>query len=296
MPSALITGITGFTGKHLASELKKSGYDVYGTCFHKALHENNNFVVDLRDLEALRKIVAKIQPDFVVNLAGMSFPNHHNVSDFYQTNVVGTRNLLQALAESKKVPKNILLASSANVYGYTNIDPITEITPFNPANDYAVSKVAMEFIARQWMNKLPIIIVRTFNYSGIGQMRNFLIPKIIDHFQDGLEDIELGNIEVARDFSDVRNVVYCYRKLIELAPSSEVFNICSGNVYSLKQILSIMSDIAGYRINVRINPEIIRKNEVPVYRGSNTKLIETIGTFDLIPLNQTLRWMFEGAM
>lgn len=293
MPTALITGIRGFTGKYLASALREWGYEVYGTVHEQGSAQDGEFAADLCDPEAVRKVVSQVQPDVVVHLAAISFVAHGDVEAVYRTNVVGTRNLLQALAECGKTPRAVLLASSANVYGNAPVDPITETTSPNPANDYAVSKLAMEYMASLWMEKLPIVTVRPFNYTGVGQASNFLLPKIVDHFRAGAEVIELGNLDVARDFSDVRTVVAAYHRLIELAPAGETYNVCSGKAVSLEEVLSIMADIAGYVINVKINAAFVRENEVKCLRGSNAKLTETIGALDSIPLEQTLRWMFE---
>ena len=207
---------------------------------------------------------------------------------------MGTRNLLEALAFCDKKPEAILLASSANIYGQTTVDPIVETTPTNPLNDYAVSKLAMEQMARLWMDKLPITIVRPFNYTGVGQSLNFLLPKIVAHFQQSKKEIELGNLDVARDFSDVRMATRAYAKLLQLAPAGEVFNICSGQAYTLRQILTLMAEIAGYEIKVKVNPAFVRENEVKSLRGSNAILIEAIGSLEAIPLQETLRWMYES--
>lgn len=295
MPTALITGLGGFTGRYLAAELKAAGYRVYGTVHHGGSGEAGELVADLCDREAVRGMVAHVRPDVVVHLAAVSFVTHRDAEAIYRTNVVGTRNLLQALAECGKIPQAVLLASSANVYGNASADPITESTPPNPANDYAVSKLAMEYLARLWMEKLPIVMVRPFNYTGVGQAPHFLLPKIVDHFRRRAQQIELGNLDVARDFSDVRTVVAAYRRLIELAPAGETFNVCSGKAVSLEEVLELMAAIAGYRIRVKVNPAFVRENEVKRLRGANAKLVDAIGALESIPLEQTLRWMFEAG-
>jgi nucleoside-diphosphate-sugar epimerase len=238
-------------------------------------------------------LIAKVRPDVVVHLAAISFVAHGDAAEIYRTNIVGTRNLLEALVDCGQEPTAVLLASSANIYGQTTIDPIVESTPPNPLNDYAVSKLAMEQMARLWMDKLPVTIVRPFNYTGVGQSSKFLLPKIIDHYRRGKKEIELGNLDVARDFSDVRMVAKAYAKLIELAPAGEVFNICSAQAHTLQQILAVMAEIAGYEIRVKVNPAFVRENEVKSLRGSNVKLTEAIGSMDVVPLRETLRWMYE---
>jgi GDP-6-deoxy-D-talose 4-dehydrogenase len=293
MLTALITGLRGFTGRYLAAELEATGYRVYGTVHDEEAVDAGELSADLCDRKVVQKVIAAVQPHVVVHLAAISFVAHGDAEAIYRTNVVGTRNLLQALAESDKPPRVVILASSANVYGNAVVDPITESTALNPANDYAVSKLAMEYMARLWMPKLPIVTVRPFNYTGRGQTLNFLLPKIVDHFRRGAREIELGNLDVVRDFSDVRSVVGVYRRLIELAPAGETFNICSGKAISLEEVLDLMAAIAGYRIRVKVNSAFVRENEVKRLRGSIVKLVGAIGGLEPIQLERTLRWMYE---
>jgi nucleoside-diphosphate-sugar epimerase len=164
--------------------------------------------------------------------------------------------------------------------------------PPNPANDYAVSKLAMEYMARLWMDRLPIVIVRPFNYTGVGQAPQFLLPKIVGHFQRDEKVIELGNIDVERDFSDVRFVSRAYCELLQKAPAGQVFNICSGNVHSLKDVLRMMAELAGYEIEVKVNPAFVRDNEVKRLQGCNRRLFDAIGELAVIPLQETLAWMY----
>ena len=173
--------------------------------------------------------------------------------------------------------------------------PIDEATPAAPANDYAVSKLAMEYMARLWCDQLPITLVRPFNYTGVGQSLNFLLPKIVDHFRRRAPVLELGNLDVVRDYSDVRSVVKCYRMLLEVENAGNVFNICSGRGHSLLEVLQIMRDISGHDLEIRVNPAFVRANEVHRLIGSRAKLDEAIGVVPDIPLRDTLRWMFENT-
>ena len=292
MPKALITGIRGFTGKYLADLLRSKGYTVCGLAHDEHDLDKDVFQCDLRDTKGLANVLAQVRPDHIVHLAAIAFVAHGDASEMYGTNIVGTRNLLEAVAASGVVTRSILLASSANVYGNTPTDPLVESVAPAPANDYAVSKVAMEYMARLWTPRLPITFVRPFNYTGVGQSLNFLLPKIVDHFKRGAKEIELGNLDVSRDFSDVRTVVDAYAKLLKIDPTGEVFNVCSGQVFSLLDVLDMMKGIAGYKIVVKVNPAFVRQGEVRVLRGSNQKLCEKIGSLDLIRLEETLRWMY----
>ena len=292
---ALITGLAGFTGRYLASELESAGYRVFGTAHVNEPLGKDMFAVDLCDRAELGSVVAEIRPDVVAHLAAISFVAHGDVEAIYRTNVIGTRNLLDSLANLADKPHAVLLASSANIYGNAAVELIDEsVAPF-PANDYAVSKLAMEYMARLWMDRLPIVMTRPFNYTGVGQAPQFLLPKIVGHFQRRERVVELGNIDVERDFSDVRMVARAYAALLAKAPAGEVFNICSGEAYSLKEVLAMMAEIAGYEIEVRVNPAFVRANEVKRLQGDAGKLRRVIGDAGVIPLRDTLRWMYANA-
>ncbi|AZQ50313.1 NAD-dependent epimerase/dehydratase family protein [Burkholderia cenocepacia] len=294
-PRALITGLGGFTGDYLAQSLRAAGYRVFGTA-HGAEHTGSDmYRVDLCDRTALAQVVADVQPDVVAHLAAIAFVAHGDADAMYRTNVVGTRNLLEALANLENRPKAVLLASSANIYGNAAVEIIDEAVEPNPANDYAVSKLAMEYMARLWHDKLPIVVARPFNYTGVGQSPQFLLPKIVSHFQRGERVIELGNIDIERDFSDVRRVVDAYRRLLQLAPAGGVFNVCSGRAVSLNAVIAMMEQIAGYTIEVRVNPAFVRANEVRRLQGDGARLQAAVGPLEDIPLESTLRWMFSGG-
>lgn len=289
---ALITGLRGFTGYYMAQELTAAGYRVYGTVMPGEELGPDIFEVDLCDREAVARVVDQVQPDVVAHLAGIAFVAHTDFELIYRVNVVGTRNLLEALAAGKHRPTSVLLASSANIYGNASVPVIDENVPPAPANDYAVSKLAMEYMARLWMDKLPITIARPFNYTGRGQAENFLLPKIVSHFRRNERRIELGNLAIARDFSDVRMVARAYRRLLAVAPAGEAFNVCSGSSHSLANLIDMMSEIAGYHIDVHVNPAFVRANDVLTLSGSNSKLTAVIGQLDPTPLSETLRWMY----
>ncbi len=292
-PRTLVTGIEGFTGYYLRHELEAAGWDVFGTGIESSFGSKKYRRMELNDIAGLRQAVEEVQPDAVVHLAGIAFVGHGDADAFYQVNLLGTRNLLKVLAEAKKKPKCVLLASSANVYGNATEGVLTEATPLNPANDYAVSKLAMEYMARLWLDKLPIAIVRPFNYTGVGQSDSFLLPKIVAHFRRRAEVIELGNLDVWRDFSDVRAVAQAYRRLLEECPVGETVNICSGHTYSLREVVATAEAITGHRIQVEVNPAYVRPNEIKTLCGDPSKLRSLIGFWESPPLDQTLRWMLK---
>jgi nucleoside-diphosphate-sugar epimerase len=292
-PRALVTGLAGFTGQYVAAELEAAGYEVVGFS-HGGASRPDCYPVDLTDRDAVADAVAWADADIVIHLAAIAFVAHGDAEAIYRVNVLGTRNLLEALATAARKPELVLLASSANIYGNAEAEPITESTPPSPQNDYAVSKLSMEYMARLWADRLPIVIARPFNYTGVGQGENFLLPKIIKHFREGAAVIELGNIDVWRDFIDVRQVASAYRRLVEKRPIGGVFNICSGHAYSLREVIEMTEELAGRRIEVRVNPAFVRANEVKRLVGSNQLLLDAIGPMQVIPLKETLRWMLSA--
>ena len=296
MPIALVTGVNGFTGIHLVPELQRAGFTVVGIGQTSSKVAGTIVIeCDLTDRKSTIETVNQLCPDVVIHLAGIAFAAHDDVEALYATNILGTRNLLEALTCCERVSRSVLLASSANVYGNADVIPINEQTPPAPANDYAVSKLAMEYMARLWLDKLPIIIARPFNYTGRGQSLQFLLPKIVDHFRRRADTIELGNLNVVRDFSDVRTVVRIYRMLIQSAKRGDIYNVCSGVGHSLQDIISTMRDLSGHDLDIIVNPAFVRKNEIHKLIGSREKLQSAIGVVDAIPIEQTLRWMYEAT-
>jgi nucleoside-diphosphate-sugar epimerase len=279
----LVTGSQGFTGRYVKDELIKNNHDVFDL--------NSN----LLDKKALDIEIQSKEIDAVIHLAAIAFVQHSDVNAIYENNIIGTRNLLDTLASYVPKIKHVLLASSANVYGNAKIEKITEDTPLNPANDYAISKVAMEHMGYLWMDRLPITITRPFNYTGVGQSEDFVIPKIVRHFKEKKDFIELGNLDVWREFNDVRSIASIYQKLIEHQPLYGAVNLCSGVTYSLKEIIDMVAVIANHKINIKINPNLVRINEVKKLSGDSTKLELKIGKINFLSLNPTLLWMSKES-
>lgn len=286
-----ITGIEGFTGKHLETYLKGIGYDVYGTVLKKPCSEKH-FSCDILKANTLFEILNEIKPDYIIHLAAISFVASQNQQLIYDVNIFGTLNLLEAVQKLNYKPKKILLASSAAVYG--NIEGVlNENMCPKPVNHYGNSKLVMENMAKAYFEKQDIIIVRPFNYTGVGQESNFLIPKIVSHFKQNKKVIELGNIDVYREFNNIDFVLQCYTKLILSDSKSEIVNVCSGHAINIKRIINLMEEIAGYSITVNVNPKFIRKNEIKILKGSNKKLNSITNNYNNnSKLENTLKEMY----
>lgn len=294
---ALVTGIAGFTGRYLAQALRERGIAVVGLAEspNEVRSVDKVFATDITNAGAVREVVLEVKPTFVVHLAAISFVEHDNVDETYRTNIIGTRNLLEAAAALDVAPRSLLLASSSNIYGNRNPGIMTEGMAPDPVNDYSVSKIAMEYVAALYRTALPIMIVRPFNYTGRGQSEQFIIPKIVEHVRRRAATIELGNLGVARDFSDVRMVADAYaRLLVTEAAVGETFNICSGTAVTLRAILDLAERVSGHRMDVHVNTDLVRSNEVLTLHGSPAKVERAIGQLHHIPLEDTLHWMLQG--
>jgi len=279
----LVTGLSGFTGYYVAEALAARGHDVidWGD-------------IDLTEPTAVDRAVAWAKPDAVIHLAGIAFVHSPDIARFYHVNQLGTFTLLEAVAKHA-ASATVVIASSANIYGAQQSGSLSESTPPNPLNHYALSKYAMELGARFWADRLNIIIVRPFNYTGRGQDKLFLVPKIVDHFIRRESRIELGNMDVARDFTDVRDVANVYCALAEKPPAERVINISTGVGHSVRQILAAASEITGHQIEAAVNPKFVRQNEIDFLVGDNRRLREALPDWQPIPFRETLRWMLGAA-
>ncbi len=275
----LLTGAAGFTGLFFKQQAEAAGHTVWPLS------------ANLTDKAGVAAEVAQAQPTAVVHLAAISFVGHADNAAFYSVNVLGTVNLLAALAALPVAPIKVLVASSANVYGNCDASPITEAQPPAPVNHYATSKLAMEHMALTYADRLPLVITRPFNYTGPGQAPQFLIPKLVSHFARRADRIELGNLHVAREFNDVRMVCAAYLGLLAHGQPGQVYNVCSGEPHTLQHVLAALKGITGHHMAVEVNPAFVRANEVHRLCGSPAKLLACVGPLLQPTLHDTLAWM-----
>ena len=290
-----ITGSAGFTGKYVCDEFRRAGWEVWGAGLQPKPDDAQYLQIDLLEPDTLKPIADKIKPDVVIHLAAIAFVAEKDPNIFYQVNLMGTRNLLEVLANAKRPPDCTILASSANVYGNSHLEMLSEGSPVNPANDYAVSKLAMEHMARTFMARLPIIVTLPFNYPGVGQSKEFLIPKIVTHFSLKKRLIQLGNINVERDFLDVRDVAAFYLAIAQKPLAGETFNLCSGNTFSLSDILKEAERITGHILRIEVNPDYVRMNEIKRLAGDPKKLYSQISHRPNFDIKATIWWMIQAV-
>ncbi len=258
----LVTGGNGFIGKHLIQEL--SSYD------HKIFILESNIL----NKSNLIKEIENTDFDVVIHLAGLSHVMDHSPILLYETNVIGSQNLVSAI-EKFCEGKKVLLASTCHVYEKSE-NPIAEISPLGPKSHYGASKLAMEFICNSEAVKNKIISLRLFNCIGFGQKDSFIIPKIIKAHIRKEFVLNLGNIDVEREFNDVKWTAAIIRSLAEIDIPEGVYNLCSGFAYSARQILKIISEKTFHFPDIITDKNLLRPNEQRVMVGNPKKLTKTL--------------------
>jgi len=290
----LITGMNGFVGSMLSQSLIELKHEVYGMDLINS--GKNNFSVDIADFKSVFRSIKDIAPDFIFHLAAISRVDFYDLNKIFETNITGTSNILSASIKIKKTPK-ILFVSSSHVYGNVeqSSQPISEDLMMNPVNFYGASKAAAENIVKAFHHEfgLPVTIARPFNHTGRTQPKNFVIPKIINAFRERLKDIELGNINVVRDFLDVRDVVNAYIKLMNNFQDGKVLNIASGKGYSIAEIISLLEKRTGHKINIIKRKDLLRNNEISTSIGSYKKIKDLLNWKPIHSISETLDWMLS---
>ena len=284
----LVTGCAGFTGRYVAKALADAGHAVVDA-------EGIDPSFDLTKPDQVASVVRSVQPQYVIHLAAVSFVAHGDAAALYAVNAVGTTNLLDAILAAGIQPRRIVIASSANVYGNAAVEPISEVTPLEPVNHYAASKLAMEAMVRTYADRLPVVITRPFNYTGVGQAGHFLVPKLVAHFAQRRPFVELGNLDVVRDFSDVRMIAQAYLRLLTAEVPEGVTNLCSGVGRSLRWVIEQLTELSGYELEVRVNPEFVRASEVHRLIGSSSRMESALGTLPFRDFRETLAWMLDAS-
>lgn len=297
--SILVTGAGGFTGGHFVREAAARGYRCVAVCNAdgpsiEGAHASHR--LDLRERASTFELLRAIRPRYVVHLAAVSFVAHEDLSEMYQSNVVGAINLVDAAAAPEAAVERVLVASSANVYGNAARLPILESAAVAPQNDYAVSKVAMEYALSVRKAREKLIIVRPFNYTGVGQAAHFLVPKIVAAHVRQCETLELGNIDVERDFSDVRDVVRAYLGLLVSKRPTHPLNVCSGRPVSVRFLLDTMRRLSGHDPRLLTNPSLVRRQDIRTLYGSDEQLRMLIGEYRSHSIEDTLVWMYQSGL
>ena len=298
----LVTGATGFVGRWLTIELENEG--------HAVVAAPPRATFDITHAAAVRDWVAVGRPDAIVHLAGVSFgPDaRRDPEGAFRVNVLGTAVVLDA---ARRVPRPpvVLVSGSSEVYGSPDPGdlPLTETAPTLPANAYGLSKLAQEGVALAAARSagVTVIVTRSFNHTGPGQRPEFVIPALargVVAMKRGVEPvIRAGNVDVRRDFLDVRDVVRAYRLLIEevaagrLGEAGVVVNVASGESVPIRCIIERLCSIAGCQLRISIDASLVRADDPPDIRGDASLLGRLTGWARRIPLDQTLADVLEEA-
>ncbi len=307
MKQVLITGANGFVGQHLINQLKDE-YSLTGLVHNSKSIIPNAPVLegDVTNPQMFEDVFTNNRPEVIFHLAGLATSSGFSLKEYMNINAYGTKNLYQAIVKMKKLddynPK-VIFISSSHIYGGTNrSQPITEDQPFNPKSDYAQSKVEAEKISQQYVQDhgLRVAIIRQFNQTGSNQGKGFFGPdmesqiaQIENSYNAGV--LKVGDLNVVRDYLDVRDVVRAYQKLINLEYlPGEVFNICSGRGVSMQEFLDILLSFSSAEIKVEIDSTRQRSTEAEIFIGDPTKFKRATGWKPEIPMEKTLRDLLES--
>lgn len=302
-----ITGATGFVGQHLINFLMLPEHKIYGTSFPekpKAEDKKKNiFFLDLRSEEAVSEAIKIIKPDCIFHLAAVSNVKHswEKRRETMETNILGAFYLFEAVRQY--VPKSrILFVSSSDVYGTLppNKRAFREEDSVNIISPYALTKMTGEILSQFYVQieKLDIIVARPFAHTGPGQSPQYVCSdwaRQIAQIEKGWAEpvIRVGNIEILRDFSDVRDVTRAYFLLTKKGRKGEVYNVCSGKAISLKEILKTLISLSSKKIKVKVDPQKKRKVDIPYLLGDNNKIKKETSWKPKIPLKETLHALLE---
>jgi GDP-4-dehydro-6-deoxy-D-mannose reductase len=279
---ALITGGTGFAGRHLAEHCAAEGDTVVEIA--------RSAGTDLLDAPATRRAVAAAAPDVVYHLAAQAHVGRswEDPATTLSGNLAMAVHLLEAV-RLQAPDATVVAVSSGEVYGPPSTLPVTEDAPLRPQNPYAVSKAAVDLLARFYVDAhgLRVVIPRAFNHAGPGQEPLYAIASFARQAAAG-DVIVTGNPDTRRDYTDVRDVVRAYRLLATAGVPGEAYNVCSGHSTSAGELVAMLGADEH-----RVDPGLVRAHEVMEIRGSNEKLRAATGWEPLIPLEQTLRDTLE---
>ncbi len=302
MKKVLITGISGFVAKFLVEHLKHTYADIkiYGISRQYKDSTPNDievFIADLRNEDILLQIIKKVSPDIIFHLASdssvayswkypsLSFQNNTNI-------------FLHVIECVRKLNLNtrILSIGSSEEYGIVNNDILSETHELNPISPYAVARVSQEMLSKVYVNgfNIDIVLTRSFNHIGPGQKDIFVISSFAKQIIERKKKktnahITVGNIDIVRDFVDVRDVVKAYTTIVEKGVAGEVYNICSGSGISLKDILENLMIIADFQTPYIVNQDLIRPSDNPIIIGDNSKIKRELGWNPNISIEQSLK-------
>jgi GDP-4-dehydro-6-deoxy-D-mannose reductase len=306
----LVFGATGFAGVHLVAALRRADHQICAV-EHRSAPTGMDASIerarcDLRDADGVAALLERYAPDAVVNLAGLASPPeaHLHPAEAFDVNVLGPIHLLEAVARRADATR-VLMVSSSEVYGKVAPEnfPVTEQAPLAPAGIYGATKAAVDTATRVFAaaKDVAAICVRPFNHTGPGQGTDFVCADFATQLAEiALQRreplLETGNLEVTRDFTDVRDIARGYVALLERGMPGEAYNLCSGREVLLTEMVKTLCEIADVSPEIRTVPERWRPADVPRYWGSASKARSELDWSAEIPWRRTLEDLYRDCL
>ena len=292
MSRILITGATGFLGSYFFRFLQDKGYETYGTSLTRG--SDRIKLCNLENLSHVKSVMGDVKPDVVIHCAAIAGVTSYQSGKYYMTNVIGAENVIQTAVSVGA--KRFIHISTAGVYGNQDSELLIETLCPKPVHHYGMSKFCSERLVLNYKNDINISIVRPFNIIGKGQNNTFVVPKLVNAFKNGEKSIKLGNIDVYRDYIDVRDSVRFVYNMIENPDSyNQTVNLCAGRATSIRDLLQELQALTGHEVKVSVASEFVRKNEVWRLLGDSSKLKSLIGeNFNILPIRDTLKNMLQS--
>lgn len=306
MSSALIFGVAGFVGGYLVDELSRNGYDVYGADIspHCSLQGIVDYIsADVTSSNDVDGAFRRFAPDVVVNLAAISSVGRSwlNPFDTMAVNLGGAINVLEGARKQSSPPK-VLLVGSSEEYA-ASPRPLSEEDRLDASSPYGISKMAQEQVSEIYEKRYGIRIYRTrsFNHTGPGQSPDFVLPnwcKQVAEIEAGFKPNRLyvGNIDIFRDFTDVRDVVRAYRLLLESDKYGTVYNIGSGHPRHLREIAETIISFSEHEIDIEVDSSLIRTFDTERISCDTRRVRNALGWAPDIPFDVTLREIYESFL
>ena len=291
---ALVTGASGFVGRHLVAHLESCDDEVVGT-------DRSDGGPDLLDAEGFEHLLTDIRPEVVYHLAGQADVGRSWSApvETLRANVEGTHNVLAA-ARSAEVAR-VVTVTSADIYGLVERDdlPLTESSPIRPVSPYAASKAAADLVAQQAHlgHGQDVVRARSFNHLGPGQSDRFvcsaLAARIVANERSGGSEVRVGNLTPRRDFTDVRDVVRAYRRMATSGVAGQAYNVCSGRSTSVQEVVDRLLEMSPQEMQVEVDPDLFRPADLEELRGDPSRLVEDTGWSTEYALDDTLKDLLE---
>ncbi len=300
----LITGSLGFVARHATQIFAERGASVFGVDRVSAIGNSADYVqLDMMDGAAVKNLLADVKPDAILHLAAVSSVGQswQAPRECFQNNTTIFLNVLETVRQLN-LKTRILSVGSSEVYGDVPLAeiPLKETREVNPISPYAVSRVAQEMLAQIYVEGygLDIVMTRSFNHTGPGQDSRFVIPSFLRQLIDikqagGAGVLTVGNLDVVRDFTDVRDVVDAYWKLLQQGVRGRIYNVCSGQGRSLREVISMMSGLLDVNVSLKVDPALIRPTDTAVIIGDNSRMKNELNWSPQYSFEQTLRDMMS---